>query len=302
MQEHQLTNEDFKKYVGLPKTFGLDVIRPHQETAFRKKIFPYISSEFLLELKNSADENQKYIADLIYKSAASYTVVVAIPFIKSKINSWGIETNESDKAKPADWWDIRDIALSLVKIADEALSDALTEINKFPELKSKCNFYQKFSFSPIPNPEEFNSIYSINKSMDVYNLMIPLMKRVWKFSISSKIKDCTLEQIENKEDLLFLLKDSLVYYALGYALKLSQFTFINSGVVIQYEELPWQKSVLVSETEKNNLESSFLKIANDSFGNILEYMKENPEEFPCYQPKVMTSNRKIIEKKSGVFL
>lgn len=302
MQEHELTQEDFKKYVGLPKNFGLDVINPHQETAFRKKIFPYVSSEFLSELKSSDKEGEKSISILIYKAAACYAVVVAIPFIKSKIKSWGIVTNEGDKSKPADWWDIRDMALTLVKIADECLSDALTAISKDDILKSKCDFYKNFSYSPIPNPDEFNKVYSINKSMDVYNLMVPIMQRIWMFSISSKIKDCAVQELENKIELFSLLKDSLVYYSLGHALNLSQFTFISSGVAVQYEELPWQKSVIVPETEKNKLEKSFLKIANDSFGKILEFIKENPEDFPCYKPKDIQVGREIIEKKSGLYL
>lgn len=300
--QHTLTQQDFKDYVGLPKNFGLDVINPHQETAFRKKIFPYISSDFLDELKNSSKESDKSISTLVYKAAACYSVIIAIPFIKSKIKSWGIVTNEGDQTKPADWWDIRDIALTLVKIADECLSDALTEIGKDPDLKSKCEFYKSISFSPIPNPQEFNKIYSINKSMDIYILMIPLMQRVWEFSISSKIKNCTLEELENKPVLFSLLKESLVFYSLGNALNLSQFTFITSGVVFQYEELPWQKSVLVSDQEKIRLEKSFLKIATDSISKVLEYLKENKQDFPCYQESPQKVGREIIEKKSGLYL
>ncbi|UKB81259.1 DUF6712 family protein [Chryseobacterium sp. MEBOG07] len=300
--QHTLTQEDFKEYVGLPKNFGLDVINPHQETAFRKKIFPYISSDFLSELRNSSKESEEFISTLIYKAAACYSVVIAIPFIKSKIKSWGIVTSEGDKTKPADWWDIRDMALTLVKIADECLSDALTEISKDPDLKSKCDFYKHYSYGPIPNPEEFNKIYSINKSMDMYILMVPLMQRVWLFSISSKIKGCTLEEVEKEPVLSTLLKESLVYYSLGNALSLSQFTFISSGVVFQYEELPWQKSVLVSDQEKLRLKHSFLNIATDSFSKILEYIKENKEDFPCYQENSKKVGREIIERKSGLYM
>ncbi|WP_300685525.1 DUF6712 family protein [Chryseobacterium sp.] len=302
MQQHKLTQEDYKEYVGLPKNFGLDVINPHQETAFRKKIFPYISSDFLFELKNSEKESERNISLLIHKAAACYSVIIAIPFIKSKIKSWGITTNEGDKSKPSDWWDVRDMALTLVKIADECLSDSLTEISKDDVLKSKCDFYKNFSFSPIPNPDEFNKIYSINKSMDVYNLIVPLMQRIWMFSISSKIKGCALQDIENKPILSSLLKDSLVYYSLGSALNLSQFKFISSGVAVQYEELPWQKSVIVPDAEKKELKESFLKIANDSFEKILEYINENLQEFPCYMSNATKVGREIIEKKSGLYM
>ncbi|CAI9673176.1 DUF6712 family protein [Elizabethkingia anophelis] len=299
---HVLTIEDFKKYVGLPKTFGLDIIAPHQETAFRKKIFPYISSEMLLGLKESTDDSKKQIAELVYKAAACYSVIIAIPFIKVKINSFGIDQYDQEKMKTAPWWDVRDLGLSLVKIADEALSDALSAIGKNPDLKIDCEFFKTVSYPPIPTPEEFNKIYTINKSIDVYNLLVPLMKRVWQFGILEKIKICTVEDIEKNELLASLLKDALAYYALGYALKLSQFTFITSGVVIQYEELPWQKSLLLSSLDKIKLEEEFLKLANESLSSILKYLKEHPDDFPCYKPESIIPVREIIEKKSGIYL
>lgn len=96
---HKLNIDDYKEYVGLPKTFGLDVINPHQETSFRKRIYPFVSSELLNELKVSPVEKYNAIAKLIYKAAACYSVVIAVPFIKSKINSWGIDKMEGDKTK-----------------------------------------------------------------------------------------------------------------------------------------------------------------------------------------------------------
>lgn len=300
--KHTLTIEDLKKYAGIPKDFNLSLIIPHIETSFRKKIYPYISADFLSALKESSEEEEKEIADLILKAAANYAVIISIPFIKVKFNSSGIEQYDQEKMKNAPWWDVRDLGLAMVKIADEAFSDALTLISKKPDLKAQCNFFTEYSFSALPTPEEFNKIYTINKSMDVYNLLVPVMKRIWQFTILAKIKDCTITEIETNPDLLSLLKDSLAYFSLAYAIRLSQFTFITSGVVIQYEELPWQKSLVITDHAKANLESDFSQIANDAFGSILSYLKDHPEEYPCYQPITPESTRKIIEKKSGLYL
>lgn len=297
-----LTDEQYKKYVGLSKDFNFQKLKPHEETSFRRKIYPYISSDILDELLGSDDNNKKNIAELILKAAACYTVVTALPFIKVKISSFGLDKYDQEKMKSADWWDVRDLGLSLVKIADEALSDAITLIGKDSDLKSRCDFFISFSFSPIPTPEEFNGIYSINKSMDVYLNLIPLMRRVWQFSVLEKIKSCSIDQLSVNTDLLFLLKDVLAYYSLANATELSQFTFINTGVVIQYEELPWQKSVVLTPEQKDCQKESFSKIASDSLGKIISYLKNNPEEFPCYQSEPISGDRKIIEKKSGIYL
>ena len=300
--QHTLTISQLKKYAGIPSDFSLSLIEPHIETAFRKKIFPYISSSMLTDLIASTDNAEKEIAELILKSAANYAVIISIPFIKVKFNSAGIDQYEQEKMKTAPWWDVRDLGLAMVKIADEALSDALTLIGKIPALKAQCDFFTEFSFTPIPTPEEFNKIYTINKSMDVYNLLVPLMKRMWQFTILAKIKDCTIAELQAKPELLSLLKDSLAYFSLAYALRLSQFTFITSGVVVQYEELPWQKSLVLDDRSKANLETEFMNIGNDALGSILQYLKDHPEEFPCYKPITQETNRKIIEKESGLYL
>ncbi|WP_265427877.1 DUF6712 family protein [Chryseobacterium sp. YIM B08800] len=297
----KLTAEDYKKYIGLHKDFAFEKLEAHEETAFRKNIFPYISEDIIIELKGSEDEVKKQIADLILKAGACYSVVKALPFIKVKITSFGMEKYQQEKMKNADWWDVRDIGLSLVKTADEALSDALTEIAKDSALKSRCNFFTKHSFAPIPTPEEFNSVYTINKSMDVYLNLVPLMKRVW-LALADQLKDCVVAELSTDEDLIFLLKDAIVYSSLGKALKLSQFTFITSGVVIQYEEMPWQKSLILSDVQKNNLAEEFRETASEAIGGIIKYLKNNPEKFPCYKHVTVENVPKIIEKKSGLYL
>lgn len=295
-----LTDQQYRDFVGLSKDFNFDRLKPHQETAFRRKIFPYISDEILTELL--ASPQKKSIADLILKAGACYTVVTALPFIKVKISSFGLDKYADEKLKSADWWDVRDLGLSLIKIADEALSDAITLISKDPLLKARVDFFKNISFPPIPTPEEFNNIYSINKSMDVYMNLVPLMRRTWQRSILEKIKTCTIDQLAANADLSFLLKDAIAYYSLAQALKLSQFTFISSALVIQYDELPWQKSLILSEEQKSKLAREFGDIASDSLGSIIKHLKDHPEDFPCYQAETSNPVRKIIEKKSGLYL
>ncbi|MFL9834995.1 DUF6712 family protein [Chryseobacterium terrae] len=298
MQNNTITKEEYKKYIGLSEDFAFNKLKPYEDSSFRKKIYPYFSDEFISDLKI----NQISIFELIKKAAACYALVASLPFIKVKISSFGLDKYQQEKMKSAEWYDIRDLGLSLIKIADEAISDAITEIGENPELKSQCDFYKNISFNPIPTPQEFDEIYSINKSMDTYIALTKLMKRVWLNSITIQVKDCTIDQIFLNDDLKFLMKDAIVYYSLSLALKLSQFTFVTSGVVIQYEELPWQKSLILSSEDKCKLEEEFSKIAAEGIENIIKHLKNNPGEFPCYEPITITSGREIIERKSGLYI
>jgi len=298
----KLTKEQYMEFVGVDKNFHEHTVSTHEESAFRKYIYPYISETVLDGLIASEEEAQQKISQLILKAAANYTFVKAFPSIKVKLSNYGVFKYEAEKTKAAEWYDYRDLFLSYVKTADESFSDALSEINKIDELKSQCAFFTEFSFEPIPTPEEFNRIYSINKSMEVYLNLVPLMRRAWQFGIQNQIKACSISDFSGNAELFALLKDAIAYSALGNALRFSQFTFLSSGIAIQYDEFPWQKTVILSEEAKTKLEEEFKKLSSESIGSLISYLKENSTDFPCYQPETAKAVREIIEKKSGLYL
>ena len=296
--EYTIPENKVRDFLYLPQNFDETII--DQEIAFLQNIFPYFPKALVLELKGSTDESYIEIYKLINKAAIRYAFILAIPTIKVQIDNFGILEFNQDKAKPAAWWNVRDLGLSYLKAADKYLSDAITKAVAIPELKAEMPII-KNSNSVIQTPEELHTIFSINYSPEVYAALIPFLNQGIELYLKSKLSPCTLEDLLENEFLNPMIKRALAFYAFYYASFLNHLTFLKNAVVVQYEELPWQKSVVLSEQEKQSAGDRFLQVADQSVESILNYIEVNKADFPCYV-EAQSSYRETIKKKSGLYL
>jgi hypothetical protein len=267
--DYYIKEDEIQNFLILPSTFDWELI--DQELGF-KKIFTIFPKSKYLAAKDSHQE----IFRLLTKAAVHYGFVFSIPKIKVQITNYGINNLEQQKSKNANWWDVRDLGLSLIKIADACFSEAITLSKGTIDL----DFFQNSSI--IVTPFDFENIYSINNSIDTFMQLKPLINKAKSINIDSKIgKDC-FSAVKENEDILPLLKDALVFYALYYSAKLPNFTFTQNSVIVQYEELPWQKSQVLDFNAKMITAENFKKLADETMKIIIDYLKNNPEEFPCY--------------------
>lgn len=294
--EYYITIEDLEHYLILPKTFDWDLV--DQELGFGK-IFEIIPEAIYLQIKSSDDTMQKEIFRLLTKSAVHYSFVLSISKIKVHINNTGINQFEQDKLKPAPWWDVRDLGLSLLKFADKLFSDAIDKIVEIPSLKCQIPFFQTVS-EHISTPSEFEKIYSINYSPEVFTKLQRFLKQALMLKVYENMKPECTDQIKSNPELYEFFKDAIVFYSLYYASKLPSFVFLQNAVVIQYEELPWQKSQVLSPDAKMMSGKNFLKLADESLKVISDYMKDHSSEFPCYSGP--EPDRLVQARDSGIYL
>ncbi|WP_185274734.1 DUF6712 family protein [Chryseobacterium indologenes] len=294
--EYYITKEQLEEYLILPKTFDWDLV--DQELGFGK-IFEIIPEEIYLQIKISVEIKQKEIFRLLTKAAVHYSFVLSIPKIKVHINNIGISNFDDPKLKPAPWWDVRDLGLSLLKFADKLFSESLDKIAEVPALKLQVPFFQKVS-EYISTPSEFENIYSINYSPEVFLMLQRFLKQALMLKVYENIKPECVDQIKANPELYEFFKDAIVFYSLYYASLLPSFVFLQNAVVIQYEELPWQKSQVLSPDAKMMSGKNFLKLANESLKVISDYMKSHSSEFPCYSGP--EPDRLMQARDSGIYL
>lgn len=293
--EQYISKEERNDYLFLPKTFDWDLV--DQEVGFGK-IFQVFPEEFYLELKDSNDEVKKKLYKLLTKAGVYYSFIFSIPKIKVHISNYGIQEFNQDKVKSSPWWDVRDLGLSMLKIADKNLSDAITKVSK-SSFKSDVPFFANVS-NIICTPEAFNGIYSINYSTDAYLTLQKFIKKALLLNVYDKLSSDCFEAVKENTNLNIFLKDALAFYALYYASLLPGFIFTQSAVVVQYDELPWQKSIVLDENSKMRSGQNFLKLADESIKVITDYIKKNLSEFPCYSAPI--PERKIEVRDSGIYL
>lgn len=294
--EQFITKDQLKEYLILPKNFDWDLV--DQENGFAE-VFVFFPKEIYNTLKNEFDAEKKEIYRLITKAGVYYSFILSISKLKVHISNFGVQQVETDKLKVAPWWDVRDLGLSLLKLADRCLSDAITKAAKIPTLKSQMPFFNNI-VGVVCTPEEFQKIYSINYSPKVFLLLQKFIENSMLLQVNDKVNEDCITIVKTKPNLLPFLKAALVYYSLYYASLLPGFVFTQNAVVIQYDELPWQKSIVLDDHSKLMAGQNFLQLGDDNIKIITNYIKKNLSDFPCY--KAPEPDRKIQARPSGIYL
>ena len=294
--EQYITQYELPELLTLPQSFDWDLV--DQEIGFAK-IFDIFPRAVYFDLKNSADEAKQQLLKLLTKAGVYYSFIFSIPKIKVHISNYGLQEFNQDKVKSSQWWDVRDLGLSMLKVADRALSDALALACKDEGIKEQIPLFLNLS-EFIATPEDLEKIHSINYSPDVFLQLQKFITKSLNINVYDKIKADCLESVKQNDFLLAFLKDALVFYSLYYASLLPNFIFTQNAVVVQYEELPWQKSIVLDAASKLNAGNGFLKLADASMKIITDYMKKNTEDFPCFS--LVEGDRKIEIRDSGIYL
>ncbi|MDR2205758.1 MAG: hypothetical protein LBE36_06360 [Flavobacteriaceae bacterium] len=280
--DYYISKPDSLNYLKLPSAFDFDLV--DQDLGF-SKIFEFFPKEVYLSLNNGINPIAKTIFEQLTKAAVHYAFVFSLPRIKVQITNFGIQEFTQEKMKSSSWWDVRDLGISLVKIADKLVSDSLSTAFSIEGVKSELPFFQNVS-DIISTPAEFQSIYSINHSPEVFVMLQQLIEQSLETKIKRILNDDCVELVKQNPKLLLYLKKALAYYSLSDAAKLRSFTFLQNAVAIQYEELPWQKSIILSDLERSKLGHRFCDLGDENLKIITDFIKKNSAEFPCYSEPI----------------
>lgn len=294
--EYYIDESTLPEYFILPGEFDWKLI--DQELGF-SEIFEIIPEDIYQQLKNETEENRKEIFRLITKASVLYSFILSIPKIKVHITNYGVQEFFQDKSKAAPWWDVRDLGLSLLKFADRLFSEAITKIAMDEALKDSIPFFKNVS-EHIQTPAEFEKIYSIKNSPKVFKMMQAYLEQAYALDVLDKLKTECITQIKAKPELYKFVKQANVCYALFYASLMPNFVFLQNAIAIQYEELPWQKTQVLTPEMKAISGKNFIKLGDASMKVVTDYIKKNIAQFPCYTSPVPDS--KMQARTSGIYL
>ncbi len=289
--------EEVKEYINVSSNLDVRLLAPYEREALRH-IGQFVPAALLPRIE--ADHSEAY--DLLKKATANYMLPFAAPFLKVHISNTGINNFTDEKMSKSAWWDVRDYCLSAIRIADNALSDSINEL-KTTNLADQLTLFNREGLVKVlfAAPRDFDSIFSIGNSWEVLQKLEPVLYAMLELYLYERIQPCTVEDLLGDEKTKDLLKNILGAYAVSEALRSSLLTATHNGLVLQWEQLPWQKSAVLTEVRTRVLVDDFYKRANDLFGLLLKYLAKNATKFPCYSGHTDVGGRKIIKKKSGLY-
>ena len=118
----------------------------------------------------------------------------------------------------------------------------------------------------------------------------------------SKMKPCEADVLLGDDVLKNLIKKYCIDKSKADATAEQGYLFTSTGIVVQYEELPWQKSVVLTDEEKIRFQERHLRGSERYLTQIWDYLSKNKDNFPCWNTEDSQLKVPIIAKKGGLFL
>ena len=286
--------QEIKKYVNVSAQLDVKLLQPYLEEAIRVRIYPYIPKSLCNKLIN-----EPYY-ELLKKAVANYAVAYSIPFLKVHLSNTGGNNFSDGKMQKASWWDLRDLGLSAVSMADRAISDVL-QILYDSSYASEVSFFNKKGI--FEGLWQFENYYSLNNSWEVYVKLLPVMDRVWQLMIAPRLGVCTIDDLRPYKNVWENLQTATAYFSVAEMIQLGNVSFTMGAMIIQWEELPWQQSKLLSGDDLDKLYKEMTLRANLFLNKAIEIIrlekKRDANLFACFTNKNI--EREVIVKKSGLY-
>ena len=284
----KITEQKARELVSFPKNFDFELI--DQQYGFERKIFSVVDKNVFEELKSSSPVAYHYLVI----AGLHYSFVLSLPRIKVHLSNYGINQYEQGTTKNASWWDVRDLALSWLRKADFYLEKALNIL----EGKQNISFFKR-SFSLLPfSASEY---YFGEISPEVYLRLSDLMRGALD-ELLSKMKPCEADVLLGDDELRGMIMKYCIEKAIADAAAEQGFLFTSTGIVVQYEELPWQKSVVLTDEEKRIFQERHIRGSERYLTQIWDYLSIYRDKFPCWSGEDSQPKVPIIAKKGGLFL
>ena len=284
----KITEQKARELVSFPKNFDFELI--DQQYGFERKIFSLVDKEVFQELETS---NPTAYNNLV-TAGLHYSFVLSLPRIKVHLSNYGINQYEQGTTKNASWWDVRDLVLSWLRQADFYLAKALNLLAEKQELP-----FFKRSFSLLPFSE--TRYYFGEISPEVYLRLSDLMRGALD-ELLSKMKPCEADVLLGDDELRGMIMKYCIEKAIADAAAEQGFLFTSTGIVVQYEELPWQKSVVLTDEEKRIFQFRHIRGSERYLTQIWDYLSIYRDKFPCWSGEDSQPKVPIIAKKGGLFL
>ncbi|RKW15322.1 MAG: hypothetical protein D8H93_08150 [Capnocytophaga sp.] len=293
--------EEIKAYIHVSKYLDIQILKPYIDTAISERVRPLIGEVIWEKLSDDSFvmPRKAEIYEGVKKAVANYAIAYSIPFVKMHLSSTGANAYQDNKMERSPWWDVRDYGLNAVRIGDHALNGAVALLST-SSLGAELPFAREVAGSLFGSPRELSELYSIGDSYEIFLRLLPLMRDIWELYIAPQLSPCVLSDIRGDETALGLLRKIVGYYTLADAVFMQGLTYTTSGIVLQWEQLPWQKSMLLSDTQLKALKEGFLERAQRYRDLLLQYIKAHPALFPCYQGEPLVL-REPVAKKSGLY-
>ena len=274
--------KEIKQYTNVSNRLDFELLKTYIEEALRVKVYPYVSKTIVSEASGETLE-------LLKKAVANYAIAYAIPFLKVNLSNTGGNYYTDDKMEKSPWYDLRDLGLSSIAIADRALNNCIELLITEGKLQRSNGI--------ISTVNEFEKYYSLNSSWEVFTKLQPIMQWVWESMLAPQLSTCTPNDLRNYPTIWEKLQRTTVFFTLAEAAQVHSFSFTTTAIIQQWEELPWQKSKILNAAEVYAVAQRLQQLARHELAQLKQLLEK--EAVACYVPS--NAARQVEKLKSGLY-
>ena len=274
--------QEIKQYTNVSNRLDFELLKTYIEEALRVKVYPYVSKTIVSEASGDTLE-------LLKKAVANYAIAYAIPFLKVNLSNTGGNYYTDDKMEKSPWYDLRDLGISSIAIADRALNNCIELLITEGKLQRSNGI--------ISTVNDFEKYYSLNSSWEVFTKLQPIIQWVWESMLAPQLSTCTPNDLRNYPTIWEKLQRTTVFLTIAEAAQVHSFSFTTTAIIQQWEELPWQKSKILNAAEVYAVAQRLQQLARHELAQLKQLLEK--EAVACYVPS--NAARQVEKLKSGLY-
>lgn len=283
--------EDLQEHLSIGFKFSWQIIKPFVVQSERQYIKTLLGAELYKDWTTTAPTEAAPIEvyNLCKEAATNLATLKYIPTGSVNISDAGILTNQSERTKQAEWWQIKDLKRSLLENAFSAIDEALkimedneSKFTKWIDTES----YTVFKELHTPKTQDFQRWFNINNSRRTFLALNPFILETQQ-KIFNWIPAATLTQIKaasntTEKQALDLLQAAQVAHTIATAVATGIFETTATGITLKFAELPGEKIYPVQEQRKHALMQE-RQNAGDQYLKLLKtHLENNVDVFQDY--------------------
>ena len=304
------TIDQLKIHVTVGFNFRWNVIAPHVIQAERDALLPVLGNAFYTFLNDNPPENteQSQALELLREASACLAVARYIPQGSLHISNAGMSVSSGENHKPAQWWQLRDLQRSLYTQGHSAIDQTLALMESTAEAFSlwvNSPQYTVFKELLTPQTADFNRHFPIQDSRRSFVALRPYLLEVQRQYFAPWLSQETLDrlgsggsaQVKQARD---YAQAAQVNFTIAKAAATGVFHFSSSGLTLKNEELPGDKTQMLSELALQRIVDQRIQTAQEYLKMLKQYLLEHPDAFPEFEVAQRAKALSVVHTKSVV--
>lgn len=307
------TTEQIQEYITVSYGFDYDRAKPWIVKAERKYIVPLIGKEeykYFIDNETDTLDSKKAVRKLLEEATINLAFHLGFSQLFNHISNYGVTKPDLEKTKQSDWSDKRDLHRSFIRDGNEALDEALKEmefyLDDFPDWRTSDSF-TVLNETFNKHTDDFQKWFNIHKSRRTFLAFKPDIREVTEQYFYPWLNSDTIIQIKTASTnpiivrALELAQKAEVALTIAKISKTGKFEVTETGFFLRWEALAHEKAYKDVNFKVLDRLSSLKQVAGEEYLKLLKiHIEDNLDVFTNYIIETTTQTSSIIKKKSGL--